>query len=75
MALLSSSTNQQRARLLEELRQRPVTTFDAHVKLDIPHPSIRILELRAEGLNIVTHRRKIDGHKKVADYVLLSGGG
>ncbi len=78
MIIYSSETSAQRARLLDQLHQTPVTTFDARVNLDIPHPAARVKELREAGHRIVTHRRTLytgkGRHNRVAEYVLLSGG-
>ena len=50
----TNTATAQRARLLDELRCRPVSTLDARRKLDILHPAGRVLELRRAGVQIVT---------------------
>ncbi len=63
----------QRAIILGYLqRGLHLTTKYARDSLDIMNPSQRIGELRAQGYDIVTHRRTVDGHSNVAEYVLLS---
>lgn len=68
----------QRKRLLDRLRQGPLTTTEARESLDILMPAARVHELRwQQGFNIQTHYRTIEtapGSKHtVAEYVLLSG--
>ena len=53
-------------------RGLPLTTRYARTHLDIMNPSQRVGELRAQGYNIVVHRRNVDGHSNVAEYSLLS---
>lgn len=68
---------QDRAKLLEALRQHPVTSYHARADLDIYHPNARILELRRQGFNIFTHWETINNGKtkhRVGKWVLLSGG-
>ncbi|MFU8790344.1 MAG: helix-turn-helix domain-containing protein [Methylobacter sp.] len=50
-----------------------LTTIEARLKLDVMHPAARVQELKASGFNIVTHKRHVDNHRKVAEYVLLPG--
>lgn len=45
----------QRERLMAALRRGAVTTVQARRTLDVMHPAQRVLELRAAGLQIVTH--------------------
>ena len=75
----SSETHHQRTRLLDALRHRPLTTIQARQELDIFHPAARVQELREQGYKIHTHRRTVETdkgkHSKVAEYVLLQGGG
>lgn len=72
----SNSTASQRQRLLEALRQRSLSTLDARRELDVMHPAARIMELRQEGENIITHwsqePTECGGLHRVARYVLLS---
>ncbi len=73
------SANSQRARLLERLRQGPVSTLEARHKLAILGVGPRIFELRHElGFNIQTQFsiRENPGSAtlhRVAEYVLLPG--
>ncbi|MCD2449725.1 helix-turn-helix domain-containing protein [Methylicorpusculum oleiharenae] len=69
----STDAASQRQRLLEWLRQRPITTIQARQRLDIMSPAPRILELRQQGFNIVTHWTTENNHR-IAMYVLLDGG-
>jgi hypothetical protein len=62
----------QRNKLLERLRQKPVTTFEAIEELDIMRPAPRIFELKERGHNIITQRITQNGHNNVARYVLLA---
>lgn len=48
------SASAQRARLLDALRLTPITTIEARRNLDILHPAMRVLELRAIGYGINT---------------------
>lgn len=72
-----NSTTAQQQRLLERLRETPVSTVSARLELDILHPAARVQELREAGHNIVTHWRDVptinDKMHHVAEYVLLSG--
>lgn len=71
----SVCTLSQRNRILEWLRTKPLTTFQARSELDVMHPSARVQELKALGHNIQTHKELVDNGKskhKVASYVLLS---
>lgn len=45
----------QTARLLEALSRFPITTFEAMRYLDVYYCPARILELRRQGHNIITH--------------------
>jgi Helix-turn-helix domain len=68
---------QEREKLLDELRQNPVTSHYARTAMDIYHPNARILELRRQGFNIDTHWETIYNGKakhRVGKWVLLSGG-
>jgi hypothetical protein len=68
----SNNAQTQRAILLNHLQEfGRINTVDARQKLDIMHPAARIQELRENGNNIVTYKRHVDNHKKVAEYVLL----
>lgn len=54
--LHSNSTAAQRSRLLERLREGPLTTIEARRDLDILMPAARVFELRALGHEIATYR-------------------
>jgi hypothetical protein len=76
MKQLSSSTQCQKNRLIEYLQKNTrITTPQARADLDIMMPAARLFDLKVDGFNIVTNRMNIDGHRKVAEYVLLSGAG
>ncbi|MGZ8915522.1 MAG: helix-turn-helix domain-containing protein [Methylobacter sp.] len=65
----------QRAKILDWLQSRgPLSTIQSRKELDILHPAARVQELREQGLNIITYRENIEGHRKVAKYVLLAEG-
>jgi predicted ArsR family transcriptional regulator len=69
----ANNTQSQKRRLLEYLiKHQRITTLAARQQLDVMHPAARVQELRADGNNIVTFKRHIDNHHKVAEYVLLS---
>lgn len=73
MKNLSANTVSQRQRILAHLQKGlHLTTRYARTGLDIMHPAQRIIELRQEGYDIASFRRIVDGHKNVAEYVLLS---
>lgn len=72
----SNSAAAQRSRLLDYLlRKANITTLEARKNLDVLHPAMRILELRAEGHRIDTvwtHQATDCGKvHRVARYVLL----
>jgi hypothetical protein len=73
-----NSAAAQRLRILEALRTRPISTLEARRELDVMHPAARVMELRADGHNIITHRNRepTDCGKlhTVARYVLLNNG-
>ena len=74
MALMRkpSNTQLQRKRLIEYLQEfGRITTFEARSILDIPSPASRIFELKERDFNITTNKLSINGHKGVAQYVLL----
>lgn len=65
MKKLSSSTQCQKNRLLEYLQKHNrLTTIDARLLPDVMHPAARMKELKADGFNIVTHKRHEDNHQK-----------
>ncbi|MDD5033284.1 MAG: helix-turn-helix domain-containing protein [Methylococcaceae bacterium] len=71
-----NSSSSQRERLLDRLRQGPVTTVEARKQLDIMMPAARVKELRLDGHSIATERiraetRRGKRHRGVARYVLL----
>ena len=45
----SNTTAEQRARILERLRQSPMSTLHARAQLDVMHPAARVMELRKAG--------------------------
>ena len=49
-----------------------LTTRYARTHLDIMNPSARVGELRKLGHDVISHKRTVDGHRNVAEYVLLS---
>ena len=67
----------QRARLLDWLRRRPITTITARRDLDILMPAARVHELRVRGFTILTHwvREETDAGRLhlVALYTLIAG--
>ena len=67
----------QRARILDALRQGPLSTLAARKHLDVLHPAARIQQLREAGHNIHTHwatEESQQGRKhRIAVYVLLPG--
>jgi hypothetical protein len=70
----STNSENQRARILEWLHREPLTTLQARAHLDIMLPAARILELKAQGFNIVTEWTTEDTGKakhRVGRYVLL----
>ena len=71
-----NSADEQRARLLQRLKQSPVDTITARRELDIMMPAARIFELREQGeqIDTVRVRRPTDEGKlhSVALYVLQS---
>jgi hypothetical protein len=68
----NSATIQQMVILGYLQRGLPLTTRYARTHLDIMNPSARVGELKKLGHDIVSHKRTVDGHKNVAEYVLLS---
>ncbi len=70
-----NSTQSQRDRLLDALKEGPVTTLSARQTLDVMHPAARAQELRERGHNIVTvwsHNFTSEGNQhRVAKYVLI----
>jgi hypothetical protein len=70
-----SSATAQRARLLEALSRRAVTTLDARQELDVLHPAARVQELRQTGHRISTvwivQLTASGAPHRVAKYVLL----
>ena len=65
----------QRARILEELKHRPLTTLQARRDLDILHPAGRVRELRLGGYLIAstwTYDVTTEGYlHRVARYQLI----
>jgi len=68
----------QSVRLLEALSRFAITTFEAMRYLDVYHCPARVLQLRKQGHNIVTHWQTVvteAGVKhRVGLYMLESGG-
>jgi hypothetical protein len=66
------------ARLLQRLRQGPLSTLEARADLDILHPAARVMELRSEGYCIQTQRTREHSAcgqvHVVARYVLMPSG-
>ena len=73
----SNSTANQRNKILEFLRIRPLDTLTARTELDVMHPAARVLELKKAGEKIQTV--KIDRASecgkihRAACYVLEAG--
>jgi Helix-turn-helix domain len=65
-----SETRTQRSKILDWLRQRPLSTLQAREQLFIMSIAARIFELKQQGFNIVT-KKILAGTKKIAQYVLL----
>jgi len=72
------SIDAQRQRLIERLKQSPITTLEARHELNIMHPAGRVRELRLRGYMILT--RWLDDHDpqgrrhRIARYVLMQNG-
>lgn len=62
----------QAEKVLDRLRQGPLSTLQARNELFVMSIAARIFELKQRGFNIVTHY-VMAGGKKIAQYVLLSG--
>lgn len=74
-----TTTQAQRARLLDALELGPITTIDARSRLNIMMPAARVKELRSLGHPIVTHLRDLYDdqgrrHSRVAVYYLAGRG-
>ncbi|WP_027599194.1 helix-turn-helix domain-containing protein [Pseudomonas sp. MOIL14HWK12:I2] len=74
----NTTTQAQRARLLDALLDGPITTIEARSRLNIMMPAARVKELRALGHPIVTHLRNLYDdqgrrHSRVAVYYLSVG--
>ena len=69
----------QAARLLEALARYSINTFEAMRYLDVYHCPARILQLRKQGHNIITHWQTVvteaGERHRVGLYVLNSGAG
>lgn len=65
-------------RLLAALARFPITTFEAMRFLDVYHCPARVLQLRKDGLEIVTHRKTViteaGAKHTVGLYVMQRGG-
>jgi hypothetical protein len=66
-------------RLLAALAQFPITTFEAMRFLDVYHCPARVLQLRKDGHQIITHRKTViteaGAKHSVGLYVLQRGTG
>lgn len=75
---MESSRLKQQKEILDYLEQgKKLTTIYAREVMGIMHPGGRVLELRKQGYNIVTHRRPgadvAGSNHSVAEYVLMTG--
>jgi hypothetical protein len=68
---MSKWTNQQQTILAHLRSHHSITTLEAR-EMFIMSPASRIMELKKQGHNIVTHRI---GKNRIAKYVLLVGAG
>ena|SRR5690606_38611130 len=72
-----NSTTAQRTRLINRLKQGPLSTFDARTELDVMHPAARVQELREQGYHIETiwslEQSPCGRLHRVARYVLHPG--
>ena len=57
--------------ILHALQHAPVSTLQARNELFIMSPAARVMELKEQGHNIITHK-VYAGTKKIASYVLLN---
>ncbi len=73
MEVVMSNTRTQREQIIAWLLVKPLNTLEARQQLYIMSIAARIFELKQQGFNIVTNYIKA-GSKKIAQYVLLSGG-
>lgn len=78
MGGLFNTAKEQRARILERLRQGPLTTSQARSELGVMHPATRVMELRKQGYWIekLTVVEVADGGQshQVARYSLVPDG-
>ena len=78
MHLNENTAIAQRKRILDYLHARPLDTLTARKELDVMHPAARVMELRKQGVGIITTKldRPSDCGKihRVACYVLEVGG-
>jgi len=75
----NTTTQAQRTRLLNALKDGPITTIDARSRLNIMMPAARVKELRSLGHPIVTDLRELYDdhgrrHSRVAVYYLSTCG-
>jgi hypothetical protein len=73
-----NSAEAQRSRLLDYLRSHcSITTLEARKELDVLHPAMRILELRASGYRIdmvwTQQQTECGKYHRVGKYVLQRG--
>jgi hypothetical protein len=73
-----TASHSQASRLLEALSRFSITTYEAMRYLDVYHCPARILELRRQGHNIVTHWQTViteSGERHRVGLYLLAGRG
>lgn len=77
MSIPENTAIAQRRRILDFLRIHPLDTLTARKELDVMHPAARVMELRKQGIGIITTKidRPSDCGKihKVACYILEVG--
>lgn len=76
VVMRSNDRAAQRKIILDTLRERSLTTIEARERFGIMHPGGRVLELRKQGYNIITHwanENDASGQiHRVAHYILIS---
>ena len=74
--LKGTASHSQAARLLEALSRYSITTFEAMRYLDVYYCPARIMELRRQGYNIITHWQTViteSGERHRVGLYLLAG--
>jgi hypothetical protein len=70
----SNTAHAQRDRLLKALQSGQVTTLQARREIDVMHPAARVMELRAQGVLILTNwtseRSECGKLHRIASYAL-----